>query len=175
MKICYTACMVKMQFADPVLEKIVRRWKWARNNTILLFDSAEKKQILDFTSKSIHPTRHTFQPLLFQFQCIVTTTDAYYRKLIGAPDKRYGILIRQGKVMEKEFITEKVIREQLEDQMEMLETILKPYTYEDMNKNIRPILTISDHEYLHQGEILLMFREANIELPPRFSKAWALG
>ena len=77
--------------------------------------------------------------------------------------------------MEKDFITEKVVREELENQMQMLETILKPYTYEDMNKNIRSILTISDHEYLHQGEMLLMFREAGIELPQRFSKAWALG
>lgn len=59
--------------------------------------------------------------------------------------------------------------------MSMLEAILKPYTYEDMQTHIRPILTITEHEYLHQGEMLLMFREAGIELPKRFSKAWALG
>lgn len=76
--------MVKMQFVDPVLEKIVRRWKWSRNNTIQLFDTAVQKQMVDFTSKSVHPTRHTMQPLLFQFQCLVTTTDTYYRKLISA-------------------------------------------------------------------------------------------
>lgn len=167
--------MVKMQFTDPVLEKIVRRWKWSRNNTILLFEQALKKDILDFSSKSSKPTRHTFQPLLFQFQCIVTTTDTYYRKLINATNTDFGILIQNGKVMEKEFITETVIGEQLENQIEMLETILRPYTYADMQKNIRPILTISDHEYLHQGEILLMFREAGIDFPSRFSKAWSLG
>ncbi len=58
--------MVKMGFVDPVLEKIVRRWKWARNNTILLFEMADKKQMFDFASRSVHPTKYTFQPLMFR-------------------------------------------------------------------------------------------------------------
>lgn len=141
---------------------------------MLLFEQAAKKDVLDFASKSIKSTRHTFQPLLFQFQCIVTTTDTYYRKLIHATNTDYGILIQNGKAMEKEFLTEKVIGEQLANQITMLENVLRSFTYEDMEKNIRHILTLSDHEYLHQGEMLLMYREAGVELPQRFSKAWAL-
>jgi hypothetical protein len=167
--------MVKMQFENSLLEKIIRRWKWGRNNTILLFAQAAKEGILNFASKSEKQKKYTFQPLLFQFQCIVTTTDTYYRKLIGATNTSYGILIINGKVYQKEAISIEIIKEQLENQMHMLDTILRPFTAQDLEKHIRPILTISDHEYMHQGEMLLMFRQAGVELPERFSKAWALG
>lgn len=43
-----------------------------------------------------------------------------------------------------------------------------------MEKNIDGILAISNHEYLHHGQFIVMFREAGIELPERFKKAWAL-
>lgn len=167
--------MVKMQYENTLLEKIIRRWKWARNNTIQFFDEAEKATILDFAPTSNTQKKHTFQPILFQFQCIVTTTDTYYRKLQGVANTSYGILVTGGEVLQKEALTPTIIREQLALQMSLLDNLLKPYTEKDMEKHIRPILTISDHEYMHQGELLLMFRQAGVELPQRFSDAWALG
>jgi hypothetical protein len=142
---------------------------------MLFFEQAEKENMLHFASHSEKQKTYTFQPLLFQFQCIVTTTDTYYRKLIGATNTSYGIIIVHGKIMQKEDISTGLLKEQLENQMHMLDNILRPFTPKEVEKHIRSVLTISDHEYMHQGEMLVMFREANIELPERFSKAWALG
>ena len=166
--------MVKMNFADPVLETIIRRWKWTRNNTILLFQKAEEKNILNYTSKTDKKVSYTFQPVIFQFQCIVTTTDAYYRKLIKTENQNFGILFVDDKVVNKKDITTELVKEQLEKQVCVLENFFKPFIYKDIKENIKAILAISDHEYLHQGELLLMFRETGIDLPERFKKAWHL-
>jgi hypothetical protein len=166
--------MVKMNFKDPILEKIVRRWKWTRNNTILLFEKAQEEKILNYASKTDKNVSYSFQPILFQFQCIVTTTDTYNRKLILAENQNYGVLVVGGKAIEKKDLTEGLIKKQLEEQMETLEELFKTYSYEDVEENIKQILTISDHEYLHQGEMIVMFREAGVDLPERFKTAWAL-
>lgn len=166
--------MVKMNFSDSVLKKIFRRWKWARNNTLELLDKAIEENILDFALQTDKKVPYTFQTILFQFQCLVTTTDTYCRKLTGHSNKSYGILVIDGKVIKKEDITLELIKSQLEEQMTNLEDILKHLVYKDLDKQIRTIMTISDHEYLHQGELILMLRQAGVDLPQRFKKAWAL-
>lgn len=166
--------MVKLSFSDPVLEKIFRSWKWARNNTLELLDKAIKEGILDFAPSTDKKVPYTFQNILFQFQCMVTTTDTYYRKLTGHSNKSYGILVVDGKVISKKDITLELIKSQLEEQSDRLENILKPLSYKDIDKQIRTIMTISDHEYLHQGELILMLRQAGVDLPERFKRAWAL-
>ena len=165
--------MVKMNFRNPTLEKVVRGFKWTRNNTIQIFEQAKKEDILDFISSG-ESKKYTFQPILYQFQCIVTTTDRYYRSLIKHKDQQFGVLIREGNIIDKDVISQDLVCKVLKEQLVQLETLLKNYNDKEVEKNIKDILAILNHEYLHQGQFILMFREAGVELPERFKKAWAL-
>ncbi len=166
--------MVKMNFRNPVLEKIVRRFKWTRNNTSQLFDKAEENEILDFKPSSSKQSKDDFQPVIYQFQCIITTTDTYYRKLINARDTQFGVFVDGEKILPKKELEKEMVKDALKTQIGQLEVLLKPYDEALLDRHIKTILTISDHEYLHQGELILMFREAGVDFPPRFKTAWAL-
>lgn len=163
-----------MNFKNSFLEKIFKEFKWARNNTIELFDLAAKDTILGFTSTSVLNKKDTFQSILFQFQCIITTSDAYYRKFIQHPNTEYGILISEKNSIQKKEITPQLIKKILRSQLILLETTLKEFDQKTTEKYLGDITTLSNHEYLHQGQLIVMFREANKELPERFKKAWAL-
>lgn len=161
-----------MNFKEPMLEKVFKSFKWARNNTIQLFECANKAGILDIkshTSKGVRP-----QPLLFQFQCILTTTDTYFRKLAGSDEKSFGILIDNDETWEKEKIPQGVAVYLLKTQANQLQKLLSGFDHVMMAKEIDTIIQISNHEYLHQGQIISYFRENDIPLPERFKKAWAL-
>lgn len=164
-----------MNFKSPVLEKIFKRFKWTRNNTIQIFEQAEKEEILDYASNSSKSSKYTFQPIIFQFQCVVTTTDTYLRKLTKHPNKGFGILIINGEVISKKEIKVENVSKLLKDQLKELEQLLKNFDDKAAEECLDYILDISNHEHLHQGQLIVMFREAVAELPERFQKAWALG
>ncbi len=163
-----------MNFRVPALEKLFKNFKWTRNNTIQLFEEALNNNILDYKSKSPKQSRYTFQPLLFQFQCIISTTDAYYRKLILDKNQSFGVLARDNLVTRKEDILVAVIKNILKEQLVQLEEVLRNFDLKTMEEDIDLILAISNHEYLHQGQMIIDFRESGIELPERFRKAWSL-
>lgn len=163
-----------MQFKDPTLEQMFGMFKWARNNTIQIFESAEANDILSYTPKISSDSPHTFQPLIFQFQCIITTTDAFYRKLSRNAHQEFGVLYRDGQVLLKKQITVTEIKKILEAQLQDLETLYQPFSSEDTGKNLETILSLPNHEYLHQGQMIVNFRETGVELPKSFVKAWAL-
>src|SRR5438045_1978823 len=90
--------MVKMNFSDPVLEKLIRRWKWTRNNTLELFQKSEEQNMLLFRPYAHKEIHHN---LLYQFQCIVTTTDTYYRKITNSDNLNFGLIVLQGEIIPK--------------------------------------------------------------------------
>lgn len=161
-----------MNFKDPVLEKVFKRFKWTRNNTILLFEAAKKQNILSFIPKG--PSSFTFQSVLHQFQCIVTTTDAYYRRMINHENKNYGILIIQNTILSKNEVNDEIVGKQLKEQLMTLQMLLSKFLTKDTEKYIDEVMTISDHEHIHFGELIIMFRQAGIDIPDRIRKAWAL-
>jgi hypothetical protein len=166
--------MVKLNFKNPQLEKMFRMFKWARNNTVQIFGEADKGNILSYKSTMKNNSSYEFQPLLFQFQCIVTTTDTYYRKLTYNNNQQFGILIRAKKITPKKDIPASEIKPLLEKQIKEFDNLFKNFDVKDIEKNIENILSISNHEYLHQGQMIVAFREAGVELPERYKKAWAL-
>ena len=163
-----------MQFKNPTLEQLFKSYKWTRNNTIKIFDEAVRQNILEYRSSPTKPTKHTFQPILFQFQCIVSTTDAYYRKLTNAENQSYGIYIENGEIIPKDKLTAEQIKKFLPKQLKELETLLKAFDEKKTEKMIDKVSKIENHEYLHQGELILMFREAGAELPATYVRSWAL-
>lgn len=162
-------------FKNQTLEQIFARYKWARNNTIKLFESASKQDILDFTSVSTRQKEFTFQSILFQFQCLVGTTNAYYRKIINHKNKSYGLYIEDKNILipDKE-IPLNLIKPNLSRQLKDLESLLKNFDDKEFEKFAGRIVHIGEHEYLHQGQLILMFREAGADLPESYRKAWAL-
>lgn len=163
-----------MQFKNLTLEQLFKSYKWTRNNTIKIFDEAVKQNILDYRSSPAKPTKHTFQPILFQFQCIFSTTDVYYRKLTDAANQSYGIYVEGEKVIPKDQLTMEQIKKILPKQLKELEVLLKTFDEKKTEKMIDKVSKIGDHEYLHQGELILMFREADAELPATYVRSWAL-
>lgn len=163
-----------MHFKLPTLEQLFKNYKWARNNTIKIFDEAVRQNILDYRSSSNQSFKHTFQPILFQFQCIVTTTDAYFRKLSNAKNQNYGIYVDGENIVQKKELTTEDIKKILPKQLKELETLLKDFDEKKTEKLIDKVGMISNHEHLHHGELILMFREAGAELPESFVKSWAL-
>ena len=95
--------------------------------------------------------------------------------MINDKNQNFGILVIDGNITKKEDISKETVINQLKSQMEILENFLKPFSEKGLEKNIREIMTISDHEYLHQGQLIVLFRETGAKFPERFSKAWALG
>lgn len=163
-----------MNFKEPALEKLFKNFKWTRNNTIQLFDEALSKGILNYKSTAIEQSKYTFQPLIFQFQCIISTTDTYYRKLSGNKNQSFGVLIRNNQITPKQDIGVEDITGLLKEQQVKLEELLREFDYKKMEADIDFFLAISNHEYLHQGQMIIDFRESGKELPERFKKAWAL-
>lgn len=162
-----------MNFQSSILEKVFKRFKWTRNNTIELFNAAVHANSLNFTPEQ-SSKNHTFQSILFQFQCIVTTTDTYLRKLTGQGNTKFGVLIIENKEIAKKDIDGDSVKKYLKTQLEDLEVLLKKYDANKAEEELDTILKIVNHEYLHQGELILMFRRAGVEFPERFKKAWAL-
>jgi len=163
-----------MNFKNADLEATFRSFKYARNNTIDIFEEAEKQNLLSFKPGDKSKDGKDFQDILFQFLCVITTTDAYIRKITDAKDKRYGILIRNGQVIPKNEIDKLEVKILLEEPIRSLEELLKPFDNIKTEENLRYLITIINHDYLHQGQLILMFRLAGANLPERFVKAWAL-
>lgn len=161
-----------MNFNNQLLEKVFKGFKWARNNTIEILEKAETNKILDYSSNA--NTKFKFQPIIFQFQCIATTTDTYYRKLTNRKNQEFGILVEGERIINKKDISSETLINVLRNQLKAFEELLKTFDDKKVEENIDLITALSNHEYLHQGQLILMMREAGVDLPERFRKAWAL-
>jgi len=166
--------MVKLLFKEPLLEKLYRRFKWARNNTLLLLEAAEKQSILDFVPQRTKSDSYTIQNTMFQFQCLLTTSDAYFRKISNNPNTSFGILLKNGNELKKEDLDLETIKTGLIDQLPEFEKLLQPFNSAQLDQHLGSIQTLANHEHMHHGELILMFRLAGAELPKRFQTAWAL-
>jgi len=56
-------------------------------------------------------------------------------------------------------------------EIEILLRLLEDYQ-SDIVSNLGSLIF---HEYLHQGQLIVMFRETGISLPEEFDKAWNLS
>jgi uncharacterized damage-inducible protein DinB len=161
-----------MKFKNPLLENIFKSFKWARNNTLEILEEADKNGVLDYKPKL--KSSFEFQSILFQFQCITTTTDVYLHQLKGNKNFQFGYLVKDGKVIKKKDIKKSDLSKILKTQLEELETIFKNFDEKQLVEDINIINIISNHEYLHQGQLIVMLREAGVDLPERFRKTFAL-
>lgn len=163
-----------MNFKNPSFEQLFKSYKFARNNSIKILDEAVRQNILDYRSSSFNQKKSIFQPVLFQFQCLVSTTDAYYRKLTNVKNQSYGIYVQDGNIIPKAELTAEDVKRILPKQLRDLETLLKDFDDKKTEKCINKVGAVISHEYLHQGQLIVMFREAGAELPESFVRAWAL-
>lgn len=161
--------MTTLAFANKTLEKQFRSFKWARNNTLQIFNVAQDHKLLDYQLPGIG--QHT---ALYQFQCLIATTDTYRRRLLNTNNKQFGILDRKGVITAKAAIPEQDVKELLAEQTIELQTLFKDFTDQQFEIEAQLIQSIINHEYLHQGQLVVMFRQANVALPERFRKAFDL-
>lgn len=161
--------MATLEFRNKTLERLYRSFKWARNNSLQLFEAAQAGGVLGWALNG--EEQHT---MLYQFQCLVTTTDAYYRRLTENADIRFGVLVQSDRIIRKSDLAEADIQRYLKTQLTELETLLKHFDDKQFEENVRDIQSIANHEYLHQGQLVVMFRQAGAGLPERFRKAFAL-
>jgi uncharacterized damage-inducible protein DinB len=160
--------MTKMNFENKALERMVRSFKWARNNSLQILDVAQKQDMMSY-----QPKGDDQRTILYQFQCLVTTTDTYYRKLTNHNDKRFGIMMRDG-VTKKTNIAQDDLKVILVQQTKDLEKLFRDFTADDFETKMQDILSIINHEYLHQGQLVVMFRSRGAVLPERFRSAFDL-
>lgn len=155
-------------FINTTIGRQFASFKWARNNTLQIFKAAQKAKILDFTPNA---NQHS---VLYQFQCLVTTDDTYYRRLINHTDVRFGVRIEDGSVIEKAKIRKDDIVQFLQADLARFERLFVDFTDQQFEDSAQDIQRIFNHEYLHQGQLVVLFREAGIELPERFTNAFDL-
>jgi len=160
--------MTKMDFNDKTLERFYRSFKWARNNTLQILDSIQTSETLEYQPEGVG--QHS---VLYQFQCLVTTSDTYYRRLTKHDNVQFGVLLGANQV-KKEDIEVADIKPALKRQMVDLERVLKDFDAHDFETNVQDIQSLINHEYLHQGQLIVMFRSLEIELPKRFRQAFDL-
>lgn len=161
-----------MNFKNLLLENIFKSFKWARNNSLEIFEEAQKNNVLDYIPEV--KNQFEFQPILFQFQCLATTTDVYLHQLKGNKNFQFGYLVKDGKVIKKKEIAQADLSKILEMQLGELEMIFKDFDEKQLEENLNILNIISNHEYLHQGQLIVMMREAGVDLPERFRKTFAL-
>ena len=158
-----------LNFKNETVEKVFRRFKWTRNNTLEILDIVKEKDALEL-ELPIKNSDFEFKNILFQFQCIATTTDSYRRKIINHKNKNFGILISEGVVHKKEEIGEQKIAVLLKNQISDFEKLFKNQD----EQNLIDLIKVIDHEHMHHGELILMLRANDIDLPKRFIKSWNL-
>lgn len=161
--------MTTIPFQNKTLERQFRGFKWARNNTLQILREAERHNLFEFQPAGLG--QHTVE---YQFQCLITTTDTYYRKLKGGKDVQFGVMIRDDETTLKGDIDRAAMKQLLTTQLNELQTLLHTFTDEVFEMNAQAIQSIVNHEYLHQGQLVVMFREAGIALPERFKDAFDL-
>lgn len=160
-----------MEFQNKTLEKLFRGYKWARNNSIQMFELAAANDILNYKPND---NIFTFQPILHQFQCLASTVDTYHRQLTTHTNQDFGVIVRDGGAIKKSDIPQKELSAILESQIVALEALFKGFSDQDLEENVKAIQSIYNHEYLHQGQLVVLMREAGVDLPERFRKAFAL-
>ena len=151
------------------LEKLMRSFKWARNNSLQILASAQSNDLLAYS-----PTSKPEHDMLYQFQCLLTTTDKYYRQLSNHKNQQFGIIVQNDTIITKRDIPEIDIQPLLKKQIIELESLLKDFDESKFRANLQTIQSIINHEYLHQGQLVVMFRENQTLLPDRFQKAFDL-
>jgi hypothetical protein len=156
-----------MNFENKILEDYFRSFKWTRNNTVLLFESALIAKKLDYK-----PNIDSQHSILYQFQCDITTTDYHIRKLTTNKKIQYGLLTEGEKIISKQDIRITEIKKILEEQLAKLEEILKVFDTSKTEEHTLDLQSLINHELLHQGQLVVLFREAGIDFPERFQKAW---
>jgi hypothetical protein len=110
--------MADLPFKNKTLKRQFASYKWARNNTLQTLQAASKADILSYSPQG---TQHS---VLYQFQCLITTDDAYYRKLTGHSEKRFGIVISESDTLAKEDIRAENLKKLLQDGMFKFEKLL---------------------------------------------------
>jgi len=157
---------------QQISEIVYKRFVWTRTNTIELFELAQQAKILQYKPKYLieNPTEN--HNLLYQFQCVLTSTNAHFRRIRNEENIRFGIYIENGTITKKQEIPEKNILIFLKSQIEEAQQITSNIT--DIQKLISSFITIGEHEALHQGQIVVMFREKKVEFPAEFKQAWNL-
>lgn len=155
-----------------ISEIMLGRFLWTRTNTIELFRIAQNAKIMQYKPKYLieNPTEN--HNLLYQFQCIITSTDAHFRRLKNDDNQRSGLLTRNGVITKKQEIKEEDIFSLLQNQVTEAKQI--NVDYPDTKKLINAFITIYEHEVLHQGQLVIMFRETEQEFPKIFKDAWNL-
>lgn len=155
-------------FLSFTLKRQFATYKWARNNTLQILKIAQDTGVMNFTP---HKDQHS---VLYQFQCLVITDDAYYRKLTNDSNKQFGVVVKDGQVSQKTDVAEVELKSLLQADLQQLEELLAAFSDKQFEANAQDIQRIFNHEYLHQGQLVVLFRQAAIELPERFKKAFDL-
>lgn len=161
--------MAILDFQNKTLERLYRSLKWARNNSIQLLDSAQEAEQLDWTPEGLGQNS-----ILYQFQCLVTTTDTYIRRLSNNEDTQFGVLVQGGEMIRKGGLSVEQTKRLLKSQQQQLEELLQNLDEQQVEAKIRDIQSIANHEYLHQGQLVVMFKQASITIPERFKNAFDL-
>lgn len=158
---------------NKVYKLLLDSFEWARNNTLDLFDTAHKNNILDFLPNYKGDDRKN-RDVLYQFQCIATTTNTRIRIIKKDRNQKFGLLVTPKKVYSKREIPSSLIKQILLEQVGDIEMLLR--SREDYQSDIVFNLSyLIFHEYLHQGQLIVMFREAGVPFPEEFDKAWNLS
>ncbi len=161
--------MAKLDFENMTLQRLYMGFKWARNNSLQLFAAAQAANIVAWEAEGM--SDHS---VLYQFQCLITTTDTYCRRIMGHDDARFGVLLEEGVTIKKSEIGEADIKALLSKQLTALELLLKPFDAGKLEEKARDIQSITNHEYLHQGQLVVLFRQAGVAIPDRFRIAFDL-
>lgn len=157
-----------VDFKNKTLKRQFASYKWARNNTLQLLKAAEDAGVLQFLPQASH------RSILYQFQCLATTDDTYFRKLTSNTDKRFGIYKNGKDVWAKEDIPKKQLKSLLQTDLSRIENLLAKFAYREFEEHAQTIQSIINHEYLHQGQLVVLFRLAGVAMPERFKNAFDL-
>lgn len=164
-----------MKYANLVTN-FVRNWNNTRSETLDILKSLSDKQL------QFKPTGEKWQPIFYQFGCIVRTQKVY-TKAINEGQMDYTWFDDSKLMSKNDFQTQKSLIKALKlSDKEWIEAIRKRGSQEDFqikwpgfNMNLLTHITVFiSHERLHHGQLISYFTLAGFELPKDFKNNWAL-
>lgn len=160
-----------MPFKDFVTS-FVRQWNFTRSETLEILNSLSDEEL------RFKPEGKTFQPLYYQFGCILRTQVVYTRAIVeGKMDFTWfheeSLLVKTRKELKAKF-------EKADKEWGMA---IKNKRRDEKFKIAWPgfkqsvpnhIVSLVAHERLHHGQLITYFTLAGFELPKNFKNNWAL-
>lgn len=156
---------------SPTQTEAIDAWIFARGETRELLGSLTDEQLL------FKPEGDKWQPLYYQFACMVRT-QLVYAKALQAGVMDFGYFADASLPAKHSLKTQEALSAAMDAAVDIWKTAIATGNSVDWEGQTAStaghIYRLISHERLHHGQLISYFTLAGYDLPPKFKGNWAL-